>query len=348
MYRHGRRGRHADLLPARPADAGSFDINSSTGQIKTKDALDHETKDTYHVAVFVRDSKDIHGDPDSVDDDSIDVIINVANVNEAPTFDANLPTTFDVVENTEAGVDIGTPLTASDPDNHDTLTYSLDDGDGAAFEIDADGQIKTKDALDKETKDSYTVTVTASDGNGEEATHEVTITVTDAAAEQPVFDEEYTDGETSIARSVAENTPAGQPVGDPVSATDDDGDTLTYSLDDQDGANFDIDSNGQIETKVALDFEEAQSYSVTVSVTDSKDDVGSAEDPAQEDATIEVTINVTEVNEGPTFEDDAPATQEVPENTATDSNIGNPYTATDPEGDTPLTYSLGGLDAASL
>ena len=85
-----------------------------------------------------------------------------------------------------------------------------------------------------------------------------------------------------------------------------------------------------------------------MSVTDSKDDVGSAEDPAQEDATIVVTINVTEVNEGPTFAVDARATQEVPENTDTDSNIGTPYTATDPENDTPLTYSLGGTDAASF
>ena len=39
-------------------DAASFNIDSSTGQIKTKAALDFETKSTYHVAVFVRDSKD--------------------------------------------------------------------------------------------------------------------------------------------------------------------------------------------------------------------------------------------------------------------------------------------------
>ena len=44
-------------------DSGSFTINSSTGQIKTYAALDHETKDSYHVAVFVRDSKDIYWRP---------------------------------------------------------------------------------------------------------------------------------------------------------------------------------------------------------------------------------------------------------------------------------------------
>ena len=69
-------------------DSGSFTINSSTGQIKTYATLDHETKDSYHVAVFVRDSKDIYGDPDTVDDDSIDVTINVTDVNEPPAFDS--------------------------------------------------------------------------------------------------------------------------------------------------------------------------------------------------------------------------------------------------------------------
>ena len=46
-----------------------------------------------------------------------------------------------------------------------------------------------------------------------------------------------------------------------MTATDDDGDTLTYSLDDQGGANFEIDSNGQIKTKDALNYETTPSYS---------------------------------------------------------------------------------------
>ena len=153
------------------ADASSFTIDSSSGQIKTKDPLDHETKDTYHVAVFVRDSKNIHGDPDSVDDNSIDVTINVNDVNEAPAFDANAPTTLDVAENTAAETAIGSPITATDPDEGDTLTYSLDDDDGAAFDIDANGQIQTKEALNYETKNSYTVIVTATDSGGNTAMH---------------------------------------------------------------------------------------------------------------------------------------------------------------------------------
>ena len=308
-------------------DAASFDIDSATGQIETKAPLDHETKDTYHVAVFVRDSKNIHGNSDSVYDNSIDVTIKVDNVNEPPAFDANLPIAFDIVENTADGENIGSPITATDPDNtsanpnKDTLNYTLDDGDGASFGIDA-GQIKTKDPLDHETKATYTVTVTATDNGGETDTHNLTITVTDDTTEQPRFDEKYADGEASIARSVAENTEAGQAVGDPVSATDDDGDTLTFSLVGTDAASFDIDTtSGQIKTKtgIDLDHETTPSYSVTVSVTDSEDDAGDIEQTPVEDATIDVTINVTDVNEGPAFADDAPTTLEVAENTAADS-----------------------------
>ena len=330
------------------ADADHFDIDSSTGQIETLGDLDHETKSTYHLAVSVTDGYDIYGDPDSAEDDSIGVTITVDNVNEAPVFADDAPTALNVIENTAAGVDIGDPVTATDPEGK-TVTYELDDGDGAAFEIDdTTGQIKTKASLMDEAQDTYTVTVTASDDGSNEAEHVVTITVTDAN-DPPEFTDDNGDVQTSVTREVAENTAVDQPVGDPVAATDEESDTLTYSLGGTDGANFDIDTTtGQIRTEDPLDFEGGPtSYSVTVEVTDGKDINDNAD--TVEDATIDVTINVTDVNEPPAFADDAPATQDVAENTATDQNIGSPYTATDPDttNDT-LTYSLGGTDAASF
>ena len=71
---------------------------------------------------------------------------------------------------------------------------------------------------------------------------------------------------------MAENTPAGQNIGDPVSAADDDGNSLTYTLGGTDATSFDIDiTSGQLQTKASLDFETKDSYSVTVSVSDGKD-----------------------------------------------------------------------------
>ena len=70
-----------------------------------------------------------------------------------------------------------------------------------------------------------------------------------------------------------ENTEAGENIGAPIAATDPNtGDTLTYTLGGTDAASFDIgESSGQLQTKAALDFEDKASYTVTVSVRDSKD-----------------------------------------------------------------------------
>ena len=58
-----------------------------------------------------------------------------------------------------------------------------------------------------------------------------------------------------------------------MAATDEESDTLTYTLGGTDAASFDFDTEtGQIKTKDALDYEGGTtSYSVTVSVHDGKD-----------------------------------------------------------------------------
>ena len=71
-----------------------------------------------------------------------------------------------VEENTAANADIGAVVEAEDP-NGDKLTYALGGTDRASFDIDrGTGQLKTKAALNKEDKDTYMVTVTATDPSG--------------------------------------------------------------------------------------------------------------------------------------------------------------------------------------
>ena len=114
-------------------------------------------------------------------------VLTMPATNELPSFANDAPTTLSVWENTLAGENIGDPFTATDTDSGDTLTYALDDHDGASFEIDASGQIKTKAPLDHDTKASYTVTVSVHDGKDPfgnantavDASIYVTITVTD-------------------------------------------------------------------------------------------------------------------------------------------------------------------------
>ena len=66
-----------------------------------------------------------------------------------------------------------------------------------------------------------------------------------------------------------ENTPSGQAIGDPIAATDADGNTLTYRLSGADADSFAIDaSTGQIKTQGTHNFEQRDSYSVIVQVSD--------------------------------------------------------------------------------
>ena len=76
-----------------------------------------------------------------------------------------------------------------------------------------------------------------------------------------------------VIRSVDESTLSGQNIGDPVSATDPDGDSLTYSLSGPDADSFTIiSSSGQIQTKADVTYNYAMKrvYSVTVEVDDGR------------------------------------------------------------------------------
>ena len=308
-------------------DASLFSIDDETGQLKTSGALNYETKDSYTVTVTVSDGSQ---------NDTITVTINVTNANDAPVFAATNDTALTIAENTAAGTNIGTAFAASDEDT-DTLTFSLGGTDAGSYDIGSgSGQLKTKSALDFETKPSYSVEIVVSDGNNGSDTHEVGITVTDVDENlAPVF----TDG-TETTRAVAENTGSGVDIGDAVGATDADGDTLEYELRGTDAVSFSINStSGQLRTLAALDYETKTSYSVRIRVSDGNNGV----------ARIDVTINVTDVaeNRAPVFEAET-TTREVAENTASGVNIGAPVGATDADDDDTLEYSLGGTDNASF
>ena len=214
--------------------------------------------------------------------------------NAPPAFDEGAVATRGVVENTAAGVDIGDPVAATDADN-DPLQYSLDAAGAESFDIDASsGQLQTKAGLDYETRDSYRVTVSVSDGvdanSDPDETTDNTIAVTILVSnvnEAPEFPA------AADSRTIPESTPVGGDVGAPFMATDGDNDTLTYSLGSSaDAESFSIDAaSGQLRTRVALDYEDGPtSYTVTVT----------AADPSNESASVVVTIAVENADEAGT------------------------------------------------
>ena len=139
--------------------------------------------------------------------------------------------------------------------------------------------------------------------------------------------------ERSPERSVNENAAADAPVGDPVAAEDEDGDTLTYSMSGADADSFGINEDtGQISVAdgTALDYETQTSYSVSVEATD----------PSGESDSVDVVIMVNDVDEPPSFTVDDTALEYAENGTASITM----FNATDPEGG-DVGWALSGDDS---
>ena len=301
-------------------DATSFDIDTGSGQLMTLVALDYETKATYSVTVIASDSGGLT--------DSIGVTITVTNVYEG--FEVSGLAATDYAEN---GTDPVATYSATDPESA-TITWSLEGDDAGDFDISSSGVLTFgsppdyENPADADPDNFYKVTVKASDGTNED-TLDVTVTVTDVYENVAP---EFPDSEDG-ARSVAENTAAGEDIGVPVAATDNNGDILAYALGGADVASFDIDAaTGQLMTKAALDYETKSSYTVVVT----------ASDPGNLSATTAVTITVTDVDEG--FEVSGLGAVDYAEN---GTGPVATYSATDPES-ASITWSLEGDDAGDF
>jgi|SaaInlStandDraft_1057018.scaffolds.fasta_scaffold05644_2 hypothetical protein len=225
--------------------------------------------------------------------------------------DISSSSSFSVAENqTSIGI-----VTATDADG-DTLSYSISGADAASVSINSSsGALSFNISPDYETRSSYSIIVTVSDGTNE-TTKSITINVTDVN-DAPVFTSDAT-------FRVAENQTAIGTVG----ATDaDSGDSVTFTVS---GSELSITSAGVLSFATAPDYETKASYTATVTATD-----GTSE------TTQSITINVTNIDEAPVFT--SSSTFSAPEN----QNAIGTVIATDADGDT-ISYSLTGLDASSL
>ncbi len=259
--------------------SGRFAIDDVSGQITTTESLDHEERSAYIVSVSVHD--------DCGASDTTNVTINVGNVNEAPTAKAG-----DDQEDVPTGTTVTLSGTSEDLDGDDA-TWGTPSHDFAWVQTEGpipDGGLNDADKATATFKaPSVTETtdlvfeLTVTDGGSLSHTDAVTVTVEPPENKPPEFPSATFD------RSVAENSGEGAAVGAPVTATDEDGDKLSYTLaDDGDDALFDVhNETGQITVArgTVLDYEGGKTvYTVYVVASD-----GSLSDKAT------VTIRVTDV-----------------------------------------------------
>ena len=293
--------------------------------------LDYEGKRSYRVTVEVTDGRDQNGDDDmDAIDDRQNVTITVTNVNEAPVVTGD--TAPSVKENSSSMV---ASYTATDPER-DTLTWSVSGND---FWISSRGQLYFSSPPSFETQTSYTVTVTATDDDADNAlsgTLDVTVTVTDAEEEGVV----------------AITPPRGWvdvPTQFVASLTDDDGGvtgTTWQWARSPNGRSSWSDIAGEMSSSYTAGTDDLNQY---LRATASYEDRRGSNKTAQVALTAAVSDTRPAANTAPEFTETAPATRRVSSGTAPGRNVGSRVRATDSDRGDVLTYSLlGGADAAAF
>ncbi len=274
----------------------------------------------------------LNGETPSAWSDYSDAVRTNSAANNAPVF-SGTPTRT-VPENSAAGTNVGAVIPeAMDADN-DALTYSMEGTDATSFAFNASTrQITTITGVDynyEATKNSYEVTVKASDGTAS-ATVDVSITVTDED-EQPDKPAKPTvtaaSGKTdSLDVTWTEPGRNGGPEITSYSVEYREGTTGTWIF-------------GSLTAAVTLGITgltEDTEYQVQVRALNGETP-SAWSDPSD-------AVRTNSAANAPVFSE-INLTREVPENSAAGTNVGAPVTAdaADP-GDT-LTYSLEGTDAS--
>ena len=256
----------------------------------------------------------------------------------APSF-ATKPLTFIVNENAASGAVVGT-AGATDADG-DPLMFTVSGADAAAFGqvfalSAASGEITVKEGatVDHESKDSYAVTISVTDGEDAAGVMEGAATVDDTVALTITVTDIDEPGMVALSRA----TPA---VGKSLTAalTDPDGGVTgaiwTWAWSTTSSGSFTTISGASTATYTPVQADVGRFLKATVSYTDS---FGSGKSAQQ------VSDNTVLANPPPVFADDS-LTFTVNEN-ATAGTVGT-VTADDPDGET-ITYSVGGVDVAAF
>ena len=293
-------------------------------------AADSGSDNVYDITVEARD--------DALYTGTLDVVVTVTDVNEGPEISGLQSLTF--TENQATDRVLAT-YTAADPEDPSAAItrWSVTGRDAGDFTIDENGQLTFRKVPDYESPaDSgldnvYNLSVRASDGRNY-GYLEVTVAVTDVN-EAPAITTT-----TKTAFNYRENGTANLHT---FRATDPERSAIEWSLSGADDDDFAITDTGVLAFASPPDYESRNDsdsdnvYEVTVQARD--DDFNSG--------TLEITVTVTDVNEGPELT--GQPSLAFTENQATDRVLAT-YSAADPEDPSALItrWSLTGTDSGDF
>ncbi|TBO34334.1 DUF4347 domain-containing protein [Aquabacterium lacunae] len=312
---------------------GRFAIDSATGVVTLIDAsrIDREASGSHTITV-----RALSSDGSATTRNFSIQVLDVDEFDVGAVSDQDAATDA-VDENAAGGTLVGITARAQDGDaTTNTITYSLSVNPGNRFAIDAQSGVVTVAngaSLDFESSTSHSITVLATSADGSTRTQVFTIAVRDV--------NEFTVSTPTDADpapdQVNENALAGALAGLTAQAFDADGTTnsVTYSLSDDAGGRFVIDSAGVVRVANGATFNHEAQGSHTITV------VATSADGSQQSQNF--TIDVADVDE---FDVSTPvdadgAANTVQENAAHGTAVGVQAQASDADGTTNgITYSL--------
>lgn len=161
------------------------------GKLVIAKPLDFESSSAYRLKIDARNPEPLMKGLEYGSDSSTFVSVSVTDVDEAPEFSLD---TLEVTvpENTTKGATL-LKVEARDPEGKE-IRFKLDGDTKGWLEIDAaTGEIKTKDKLDRETRETFDITVIAfeKDNPQQSSEHVVSVRLLDVNDNYPVLMESY-------------------------------------------------------------------------------------------------------------------------------------------------------------
>jgi len=324
----------SQLVPSLAIGADTFTINEDTAT--TIDVLANDDFMSSYPFTFSPDLTPVNGSSSLVDNKIIytpnanfngtetftysltqngqtktgSVNITITPVNDAPEIGIALPIT--VNENQTA---IKTLLFSDVDSAAELITTSLSGADASYFNYTSAGVLSFKEAQDYEFKNSFSITITATDGTSERSYNAIVqlINLNDNSPAIPTDSFAINENTTTVTSTLA---------------TDADGGSLNYSLSGTDAAAFSVSSLGVLTFNTAPNYEVKNSYSFDVT----------ASDGINPSVTDSIVVNVLDVNDAPAMANLSADINLLPTVSSSASKT-LAMNASDDEGDS-ITYSI--------